>query len=314
MTSTSASSPQTAVLLMAYGTPYREEDIEGYYTNIRHGQRPPQPLYDQLLGRYQAIGLPSPLAKITQDQGQGLQTLLDAQSPGKYRVYVGLKYISPFIAEAVGQIAADGINEIIGLPLAPEYSSYSSEDYHLRAKAALEDHPGISYLPVGSWWKHSDLIDFWADQLIALGHETDRDDAMVIFSAHSLPMRIIEGGDPYQQEVIDFMEAIAAKADLPADHYTLAWQSAGRTEEPWIGPDFVTVAKDLIASHGKKTIISASIGFISDNLEISYDVDIELANAIRQAGGSLVRLRMPNTDPQLLATLKESVLEADGRS
>ena len=294
---------------MAYGTPYQESDIKGYYTNIRHGQEPPKPLMDQLVGRYKAIGLPSPLARITTAQRDGLQAALDKAHPGAYKVYEGLKYITPFIKDAVDQIAADGITRVIGLPLAPQYSSYSSEDYHNRARKAVETHPGMEYLPVRSWWNHHQLIHFWSDQLVAKKELTDRPDTKVIFSAHSLPLRIIQGGDPYKDEVIGLTNAVAQAAGLNEDQYVLAWQSAGRTEEPWIGPDFVSVAQDLIVNGDIKAIVSASIGFIADNLEICYDVDQELSKAIQSAGGTLTRLNMPNDDPALISTLLEVVGE-----
>ena len=294
---------------MAYGTPYQESDIRGYYTNIRHGQEPPKPLMDQLVGRYKAIGLPSPLARITTAQRDGLQAALDKAHPGAYKVYEGLKYITPFIKDAVDQIAADGITRVIGLPLAPQYSSYSSEDYHNRARKAIEAHPGMEYLPVRSWWNHQELIHFWSDQLVAKKDLIARPDTKVIFSAHSLPLRIIQGGDPYKDEVIGLTNAVAQAAGLNEDQYVLAWQSAGRTEEPWIGPDFVTVAKDLITKSGMQTIVSASIGFIADNLEICYDVDLELAKAIQSSGGTLTRLNMPNDSPALIAALEHVVEE-----
>lgn len=298
-----------AVLLMAYGTPYEESDIKEYYTNIRRGSVPPEPLMNELVDRYKIIGLPSPLAGITTSQKNRLQTLLDSSDPGQYKVYEGLKYIHPFISQAVDQIAADGIRQIIGIPLAPQYSTYSSEDYHTRVRESLEDHPGMDYIPVGSWWNHQDLIHFWSDQLKTMKQQTDRPDTKVIFSAHSLPVRIIEGGDPYKDEVTNFTHAVAKAADLTDDQFTLAWQSAGRTSEPWIGPDFVRVAKNLIIEDGMKKIISASIGFIADNLEIRYDVDHLLADAIRQAGGSLTRLNLPNDSPALITTLQAVVNE-----
>lgn len=301
----------TAVLLMAYGTPYQESDIKGYYTNIRHGQEPPKPLMDQLVGRYKAIGLPSPLARITRAQRDGLQAALDKAHPGTYKVYEGLKYIAPFIKDAVDQIASDGITRVIGLPLAPQYSSYSSEDYHNRARKDIEAHPGIKYLPVRSWWNHQALIHFWSDQLVAKKDLTDRQNTRVIFSAHSLPLRIIQGGDPYKDEVIGLSNAVARAAGLNEDQYILAWQSAGRTQEPWIGPDFVKVAKDLITKSDMKTIVSASIGFIADNLEICYDVDIELTKAIESVGGTLTRLNMPNDSSALIATLQQVVEETE---
>ncbi|WEV46322.1 ferrochelatase [Bifidobacterium sp. ESL0690] len=305
------SAPKKAVLLMAYGTPYKTEDLMGYYTNIRHGVKPPQKLYDELAGRYEAIGGTSPLAKITDDQVAGLQAALDRDHPGEYVVRKGFKYIEPYIAQTIDEFAEAGITHIYGLPLAPQYSVYSVENYHERAQEALKKHPEIAYHPIRSWWKDENLIKFWADQLIAMKDLTDRTDTKVIFSAHSLPMRIINGGDPYLDEVTNNAKTVAKAAGLRSDQYTIAWQSAGRTGEPWIGPDFKETAKDLIQNGGISTIVSGSLGFIVDNLEILDDVDIELKGEIESVGGKLRRLQMPNADPLLEAALEDAVLAAE---
>ncbi len=297
-----------AVLLMAYGTPYQTGDIMDYYTNIRHGSKPSADLYNNLKDRYDAIGGTSPLADLTNQQAKALQTLLDKDYPGKFKVYVGLKYITPFIGEAVDQIAADGITDIYGVPLAPQYSTFSSGDYHNRAKDELKKYPNISYTPAKSWWKNENLLNFWSQQLVDLKGLTQQQDTRVILSAHSLPLRVIKGGDPYKGEVINDAKTIAQKAGLNSSQYTVGWQSAGRTEEEWIGPDFIKTAEDLIKENGVKHIISGSIGFITDNLEILYDVDIELKDSIEKLGGQLTRLRLPNTDPLLIKALEETVL------
>ncbi|WEV63669.1 ferrochelatase [Bifidobacterium sp. ESL0732] len=306
-----SSAQKKAVLLMAYGTPYKTEDLMGYYTNIRHGVKPSQALFDELAGRYEAIGGTSPLAKITDDQVAGLQAALDRDHPGEYVVRKGFKYIKPYIADTVDEFAEAGITEVYGLPLAPQYSVYSVENYHERAQEALKKHPGIAYHPIRSWWKDENLIRFWADQLTAMKDLTDRADTEVIFSAHSLPMRIINGGDPYLDEVTGNAKTVAKAAGLSNGQYTIAWQSAGRTGEPWIGPDFKETAKDLIQDGGISTIVSASLGFIADNLEILDDVDIELKDEIESVGGRLRRLRMPNADPLLIAALEDAVLGAE---
>ncbi|WEV53370.1 ferrochelatase [Bifidobacterium sp. ESL0704] len=306
-----SAAPKKAVLLMAYGTPYKTEDLMGYYTNIRHGVKPPQRLFDELAGRYEAIGGTSPLAKITDGQVAGLQAALDRDHPGEYVVRKGFKYIEPYIAGTVDEFAQAGITEVYGLPLAPQYSEYSVENYHERAQEALKKHPGIAYHPIRSWWKDGNLIKFWTDQLVAMKELTDRDDTKVIFSAHSLPMRIIDGGDPYLDEVTGNAKTVAEAAGLRGKQFTIAWQSAGRTGEPWIGPDFKETAKDLIQNGGISTIVSASLGFIADNLEILYDVDIELKNEIESVGGKLRRLRMPNADTLLIAALEDAVLGAE---
>lgn len=302
---------KTAVLLMAYGTPYKTSDIIGYYTNIRKGKKPTKALYDDLAQRYAAIGGTSPLAKLTEDQANNLQVQLNKDYPNKYKVFIGLKFITPFIPEAIDKIAKEGIKKIIGVPLAPQYSTFSSDNYHERAKKELKKYPEIKYISVKSWWKNQNLINSWSNQLKNLKNVINKPDTKVILSAHSLPLRIIKGGDPYKDEVVNDAKTIAKDANLDESKYTIAWQSAGRTGEEWIGPDFVQVAKDLIKNKGQKNIISGSIGFITDNLEILNDVDIVLREAIKKLGGKLIRLRMPNADPLLIKALEETIIKTD---
>lgn len=302
-------SNKKAVLLMSYGTPYEISDIMGYYTNIRNHHEPPKPLYDELVSRYKAIGGTSPLAKISDAQAKGLQAQLDQEFPGEYQVFVGYKYIHPFIQDTVKDILATGIKTIYGIPLAPHYSAFNTGDYHARAKEVLVNHGDVTYVEAKSWWQNDDLIHFWSDQLVALKPQIDQLDTKVILSAHSLPMSIIDRGDSYRDEVEANMRTVVKTAGLTPDQYTIAWQSAGRTEQKWIGPDFVTVAQNLIEQDNIKHIISASVGFINDNLEILYDVDIELKQAIETKGGKLTRLQMPNDDPKLISALKAEVLK-----
>lgn len=307
----SANAPKKAVLLMAYGTPYKTEDIMEYYTNIRHGHKPSEALYNDLARRYKEIGGTSPLAKLTADQVSGLQVVLDRDHPGEYVVRTGFKYITPFIGESVDELVDAGVTDIYGIPMAPQYSVYTAEKDHEQALEALEKHPGVTYHPIRSWWADKNLMKFWADQIVAMKDLTDRDDTKVVLSAHSLPMRAIKGGDPYYDEVVNNSKAVAKLAGLRDDQFVIAWQSAGRTGEEWIGPDFKETAKDLIQNQGIKTIISGSLGFIVDNLEILDDVDIELKGEIEGLGGTLHRLRMPNADPLLIAALEDKVVEAE---
>lgn len=303
-------SKQKAVLLMAYGTPYEIDDIMAYYTKIRHDHRPTQALYDDLVRRYQAIGGTSPLAKITMAQAEGLQARLDRAFPDTYQVFVGLKYIRPFIEETVTQIVEAGYTEIYGIPLAPHYSTFTTEGYHQRVQKLLTD-PAIVYHPAKSWWQSKTLLQFWVDALQAQHQLIAQKDTKIIFSAHSLPLKMIQSGDPYQAQIEANIQAIVQQADLKPSQYTIAWQSAGRTNDEWIGPDFGTVAQQLIESADYQHILSASVGFISDNLEILYDVDIELKQIIESSGGTLTRLKMPDADPKLIEALYDVVMTLD---
>ncbi|MEN2327753.1 ferrochelatase [Lacticaseibacillus paracasei] len=297
-----------AVLLMAYGTPYKIEDIWDYYTRIRQGHKPPQKLYDQLAARYKAIGGTSPLAKITKDQADGLQAQLDQKFPGKFEVFIGLKYISPLIAKTIDQIVEAGFKKIIGLPLAPYGSEFATTSYHRVALRELSNYPGISYYQINSWWNQPAFIEFWSEQLKRLVPLTT--DTEVIFSAHSLPLKVIKNGDTYEKEVRGCIKAIVEAAGLTSAQYTIAWQSAGRTPDPWLEPDLMTTAQSLIKHNNINQIISCSVGFIADNLEILYDIDLELKKAVAIAGGKLKRLQLPNADPLLIISLVKSVLNA----
>lgn len=297
-----------AVLLMAYGTPYKTKDIWDYYTRIRRGHKPPQRLYDQLAARYQAIGGTSPLAKVTQDQADGLQTQLDQKFPGKFKVFIGLKFIHPLIEQTIDQIVQAGFEKIIGLPLAPYGSKFATTSYHQVALMQLSKYPGIAYYQINSWWNQPSFIEFWSSQVKKL--EPLSAETKVIFSAHSLPLKIIKSGDTYEKEVRSCIQAITAAAGLRNDQFTVAWQSAGRTPDPWLGPNFITTAQKLIKQKNIKRIISCSVGFVADNLEILYDVDLELKKAVEEAGGTLHRLQLPNADPLLIDSLVNAVVKA----
>jgi ferrochelatase len=292
-------STKKAVLLMAFGTPYQAEDILPYYTHIRRGHAPSPALVADLTKRYQAIGGLSPLRQITLDQVQSVADILTDDYNGQVPVFLGLRHTEPFIEDVIEAIQEQGFDEIYGLPLAAQFSTFSSNDYHHAAEVALEAYPQIIYHAINGFWDETDLLDFWASQIRDLKALTDLSTTKVIFSAHSLPMQTITAGDPYLAEVKANAQQIAKMAELQATQFTLGWQSAGRTKDPWIGPSFIDVAEDLIQHQNITTIISAPIGFINNNLEINYDVDIQLRQVIEKLGGTLQRLEMPNNSEAL---------------
>jgi protoporphyrin/coproporphyrin ferrochelatase len=293
------------VLLMAYGTPRDLDEVEAYYTHIRRGNVPSPELLAQLKGRYEAIGGVSPLNDITRREAAGLEQVLNADGGREVKVYLGMKHAAPFIADTVLQMKKDGIEEAVALVLAPHYSTMSVQVYLDTALEASAACRGPRFSTVKSWHLEPALIDLLANRV----HDarlclTAPDQAMVLFSAHSLPKRILDHGDPYPDQLRETGEAIAIQLDLK--HYGFAWQSAGRTPEPWLGPDILDVLRDL-ASQSVKYIVLCPAGFVSDHLEVLYDVDIECQNFVRELGIELVRTRMPNDDPAFLRLLAQVV-------
>jgi len=296
-----------AVLAMAYGTPATLADLEPYYTHIRRGHPPPPELLDELRGRYEAIGGRSPLLEITRAQAAGLEAGLRAAGHDGIRVELGMKHAPPFIEDAARALAASGVSHVVGLVLAPHYSSMSVGEYAERAARALgADDGGPSFEIVRSWATAPGYVAWLAgavgDALARLGPGAA--DAEVVFTAHSLPERILAAGDRYPRELRATAEAVAAAAALP--RWSIAWQSAGRTRDPWIGPDVLDVLPGIAAA-GATGVVVCPAGFVADHLEVLYDLDIEAAAAARALGLPFTRTAAPNAAPALAATLASVV-------
>jgi len=297
----------TAVLLMAYGTPRTPAEIEPYYTDIRRGRAPTPELLADLVARYDAIGGISPLAQRTEAQRDALQAALDERSPGRYTVVMGLKHAEPKIEAAVEALAGQGIRRIIGVVLAPHFSSYSIGQYLGRARQAAEPH-GITVEGIESWATEPAFVDFLSDdlrnRLASMPANTK-----VLFTAHSLPQRIIDAGDPYPDELRATAEAVAARVGLkPWSQWAIAWQSAGRTPEPWLGPDVLEVIDDLAASGHVGGVVVSACGFVADHLEVLYDLDIEARHRAEQLGLAFDRTACVNDDPAVMGALADRVL------
>ncbi|MCU1483953.1 MAG: ferrochelatase [Actinomycetia bacterium] len=290
-----------AVLLMAYGTPARPEDVEAYYTDIRRGRPPtPEQLAD-LVRRYDAIGGISPLAARTEAQRVGLQAALDERAPGRFEVALGFKHVAPFIEDTAADLRARGVERIVALVLAPHYSALSVGEYLARAGADAA---------ITSWATEPAYVDFLA---AAVQHELDRlpEGTKVVFTAHSLPKRVEAMGDPYVAELRATGQAVADRLGLaPWAGWATAWQSAGRTPEPWLGPDVLQVIDDLAGTGRAAGILVVPCGFVADHLEVLYDLDIEAAAAAERVGLPFARTAVANDDPGVLAALAERVLSA----
>ncbi len=299
---------EQAVLAMAYGTPSGLDDVEAYYTHIRGG-RPPHPeLLAELVERYEAIGGRSPLREISEAQARGIERRLEGA-----RVYLGMKHSSPFIADAVARMASDGVERAVGLVLAPHYSSMSVGDYARRAAEAADDAGWRGKLEmIESWHLEPGFVQWLADavhEALRSLPELTRGGAGVAFTAHSLPARILDMHDPYPQQLRETAGAVARAAGLR--RFTVAWQSAGRTREPWLGPDILQVIEEE-AQAGAPGVVVCPCGFIADHLEVLFDLDIECQRRAAGLGIAFARTRSPNDDPVFLDALAGIVRRALG--
>lgn len=288
---------------MAYGTPYKDEDIERYYTDIRHGRTPSQDLIDDLRSRYHAIGGLSPLAKITQAQAFGLaETLNGMQSDIEFKTYIGLKHIEPFIEDAVQGMKNDGVEEAISIILAPHYSSFSVKEYNGRALKKTEEIGGPTIRTIDSWYDEPTFIEMWAKRIndVAIPKE-ELDHTVLVVSAHSLPEKIKEHGDPYPDQLAETAKLIFDQVDVP--HYALGWQSEGKTGTPWLGPDVQDLTRALFEEHGYKHFIYTPVGFVAEHLEVLYDNDYECKVVTDEIGATYHRPPMPNDDKEFLDVL-----------
>jgi len=299
----------TGVVLMAYGTPRAPEEIEPYYTDIRRGRPPtPEQLAD-LTSRYEAIGGISPLARLTDAQRDALQAALDERAPGRYVVELGLKHADPKVEAGVATLAAAGVERIVGLVLAPHYSSMSIGEYLGRARTAA-DAAGVPFAGVESWALEPAYLAFLTAevgrQLTAMPARTK-----VVFTAHSLPQRVLASGDPYPDELRSTATAVAGALGLvEGTQWSVGWQSAGRTPEPWIGPDILAVVDELAATDGVDGLLVCPCGFVADHLEVLYDLDIEARRRAEGLGLAFARTASMNADPGVIGALAARVVGA----
>ncbi|MDX5476296.1 MAG: ferrochelatase [Bacillaceae bacterium] len=299
------------LLVMAYGTPYKEEDLEPYYTHIRHGRKPSEESLQDLRDRYDAIGGISPLAHITQEQADKLGAHLnEIQDAIEFKVYLGLKHIDPFVEDAVKQMHEDGIEEAVSIVLAPHFSTFSVKSYNGRAKEEADKLGGPTIYSVESWYDEPKFIQYWVEKVKETfdGMSSDeREKAVLIVSAHSLPEKIIQAGDPYPAQLQETADLIAKDAGV--ENYVIAWQSEGNTPEPWLGPDVQDITRDLHKEKGYTSFVYTPVGFVSDHLEVLYDNDYECKVVTDEIGAKYYRPEMPNTDALFIDAMATVVLE-----
>jgi len=276
-----------AVVLMAYGSPERLADVPAYYADIRGG-RPIAPEHlEDLVERYRRLGIEdsSPLNAITEATRAALERELGLP------VYTGMKHWTPRIADAAESAIAGGADRITGLVLAPHYSALSIKGYRDQLEHAVEGRAELAF--VDSWHDEPGFVELLAGRVRGT-------DAHVVFTAHSLPARILDLGDPYKDQLLETAEAVARNAELPA--WSFSFQSESPTGEPWLGPDILDHL-DALHAEGVEHVLVCPVGFVSDHLEIRWDIDVEAQEKARELGMRLERIEMPNDDPAFVSTL-----------
>ena len=286
---------KTAVIAMAYGSPSRLEEIPAYFEDIRGG-RPVRPeAVEELVDRYRRIGGSSPLNEITERQRAALEQ--EVRLP----VYVGMKHWMPRIGDAAARALAEGAARIVGLVLAPHYSAMSVGGYRRQLEQALDGSTELVF--VESWHDHGPFLDVVADRVRGTS-------AHVVFTAHSLPERILAAGDPYRDQLLETSRLVAERAGV--ESWSFAFQSESPTGEPWLGPDILDELEALHA-RGVRSVLVAPIGFVADHLEILWDIDVEAREKAAELGLDLERIASLNDDRAFIGALAELVREALAR-
>ncbi len=297
------------VLVMAYGGPSSLAEIPGYLADIRAGRPTSREVLEEITANYTAIGGRSPLPEISARQVTALRARL---GPAPFRCYLGMRHWSPWIEDVVGEMLEDGIERAVSVVLAPHFSALSIAKYGERIAAGLSLYRGeIDFRHVASYHDRPGLIEALAARVDAgLGRwpADARDAVHVVFSAHSLPERILAAGDPYDAQLRETAALVAARCGLEPARWSWSYQSAGRTAEAWLGPQIEDHVADLAAG-GVTGIVSVPVGFVSDHVEILYDLDVKAREVATGLGVRFERPPALNDDPLFIATLAEVVLE-----
>lgn len=298
------------VLLMAYGTPRDLDDVEAYFTHIRRGRRPSPEEVEALRERYRRIGGTSPLREITEAQARGLQAALERRLPGKFRVYLAMKHSAPFVADVAASMLRDGVRRAVALVLAPHESRMIVDEYMEYAQPVLESAQDLQLRVVRSWHLNPRFLRALERRIrsaLELFPDPRPEATEVLFTAHSLPQRILEWNDPYPTTLLQTAQELASRVSLPA--WRLCYQSAGHTPFPWLGPDILEVLEEL-AKSGRRQVLAVPVGFVADHLEVLYDLDQEAAERAAHLDLVFRRTQSLNSDPEFLEGLAEEVLAA----
>jgi ferrochelatase len=297
------------VLLMAYGGPESLDDVPGYLADIRSGRSTPKHVVEEITRNYRVIGGSSPLLARTLQQAGSVGRALDDQGGG-FRVYLGMRHWSPWIEDVVGEMLDDGIRRAVSLVLAPQYSSLSIARYQAKIEEGLAMYRGsLDFRHVESYHDAPGLIEALASRVaegLSRWDPAERENVHVVFSAHSLPVRIVASGDPYDAQARGTARLVASHAKIPDDRWSWSYQSAGRSDEPWLGPALRDHLTTLV-ERGIRNVVIVPVGFVSDHVEILYDIDVDAQEHARQIGMRLERPPALNDDPRFIRQLSDLV-------
>ncbi|MBY0497722.1 MAG: ferrochelatase [Cyanobacteria bacterium] len=295
------------LLVMAYGGPQSLDDLPGYLADIRRGRPTTRAVLDEIAHNYRSIGGTSPLLSRTRQQVSALAGRLGT---GRFECYLGMRHWAPWIEETVACMVDNGVSHAVSLVLAPHYSRISVGAYQQKIAEGLEmAHGNIDFIHVASYHDAPKYIDALVRRVrdgIACWPEPERDQVHVVFSAHSLPARIIAAGDVYDAQCRDTAQRVAAGAELPDRRWSWSYQSAGRSPEPWLGPA-IEDHIGMLAGTGVRHVLSVPVGFVSDHVEVLYDIDIKAREHAFSLGVRLERVPMLNDDPLFIEALAETV-------
>jgi ferrochelatase len=287
-----------AVLMMAHGTPESLDQMEAYLTRVRGGRPPSPKLVEEMRHNYAAIGGRSPLTELTLAQAEAVQSVLGHP----FRVFVGMRNWRPFIKDVASEAIEAGAEKIVAIPMAPHYSTLSVEKYLQEARQAVPE--DFDLVLVSSWSDHPGLLDAFAERARQAMERMGSVDE-VIFTAHSLPERVKELGDPpYPVQFQRTAEGVARR--LKREHWSIAYQSAGRTPEPWLGPEAGDVLREL-AAKGAGRVLVVPVGFVCDHTEILFDIDIQAKAIARELGIELERAESLNTSPTFIQAVADVI-------
>lgn len=291
---------------MAYGGPASLDELPGYLADIRSGRTTPRDVLEEVTASYRAIGGRSPLLDATRAQLDAIGRELG----DGFRCYLGMRHWSPWIEEVVGEMLEDGVTHAVGLVLAPQFSALSVARYEQKVADGLELYRGrMELAQVRSYHDHPGLVEAFAGRVaegVARWPDEERDSVHVVFSAHSLPERVLAGGDPYDTQCRETAQLVAERAGLSPERWSWSYQSAGRTPEPWAGPDLGEHLEEL-AARGVRDVVSVPVGFVSDHVELLFDVDVRAQGVAQRVGVRLERPPALNDDPRFVAALAEIV-------
>jgi protoporphyrin/coproporphyrin ferrochelatase len=300
--------PPTGVLLMTFGSAQTADEVPGYLRSVRGGGDPDPDVVAEFQRRYALVGW-SPLVRITLEQGEALQRVLDeTRGEGRFVVAVGMLHSEPHIDEAAKKLAAAGVDRVIGIVLSPQYSAIIMGGYDRALAAAAERSlPGVDVGVAGPWHTVQSFVDELAGRVQeALGRFPEPDRVPIIFTAHSLPQAVVQRDTNYIEQLVETIDLVAARAGLDASRWQFAYQSAGHTPEEWLKPDLKDLLPGLRAN-GHEDVLVVPIQFLADHLEILYDIDVAAREEAEEAGMRFHRIDLPNTSPVFIRALAEVV-------